>query len=74
MKPLPESNNTAGAVAPAAPCSEVVDAFRNALRSGVLQQRIHDEWVTVDPEKIPVGYVARAHHWRIIPQNAQIHP
>lgn len=62
---------TSPAVAAATACSAVVDAFREALKNGTLQQCNHGEWVTVDPEKIPVGYVARANHWRIIPQNVR---
>lgn len=54
-------------------CCAIVDAFRDALRRGKLQQRIHDEWVDVDTETIPVGYVVRAHHWRIIPHNVKVH-
>lgn len=54
--------------------SAVVESFRYALKKGKLQQRIHEEWVDVDPENIPVGYLARAHHWRIIPQNVHAQP
>jgi len=57
-----------------AACYAIVDSFRDALKKGKLQQRIHDEWCDVDPEQIPVGYVARAHHWRIVPHARAMTP
>jgi len=47
------------------------DLFVTALKSGTLQQCIHDEWVNVDPESITVGYLIRARHFRISQTNAE---
>jgi hypothetical protein len=52
--------------------SAAIDSFRDALRKGKLQQRIHDEWVDVNSESVTIDYVVRAHHWRIIPNNLNV--
>lgn len=47
------------------PLPNATEIFLDSLKKGKLQQCIHDEWVDVDPENIPVGYMVRARNFRI---------
>ena len=48
------------------PLTVAIENFIEAMIRGKLQQCIHGEWVNVDVEQIPVGYMVRARKFRII--------